>query len=140
MSSNTSCAAMIAILVHNNEKRKKGRVPMKKKKKKLSRKEQQEAWERSSHLYFFFIAFLIIVVHIICIYVHSDIPVERLIIASLIFLAIEISFIAKGVINLKRSKRRKAEQHTSKPVTAESDSKPNGGPRTVEDLKKWLTT
>ncbi len=31
MSSNTSCAAMIAILVHNNEKRKKGRVPMKKK-------------------------------------------------------------------------------------------------------------
>ena len=112
----------------------------KKIKKKLSQKEQQEAWERSSHLYFFFIAFLITVIHIISIYVHSDIPVERLIIASLLFLAIEISFIAKGVINLKKKKRRKAEQHISKPVTAELDSNPNEEPKTVKDLKEWLTT
>ena len=81
------------------------------------------------------------VVFLIVICEYSYKPLERIISAVVLFLVIEFVLIAIGISKKKKLNRRKVTQSLNKTVASDSvNNQPDTNIRTVEDLKKWLTS
>ena len=107
MSNNTSCAAMIAILVHNNEKKKKGKVPRKKTRWLRNLLHNIFNPDNKDSTWYFLLAVLLGIFYAFMIAGNLDKPPIAFVLSAIIIIPGEIMLIVWGVSERKKEKKRK---------------------------------
>lgn len=116
MSSDTSCAAMIAIIAHNNEKKKKGRVPRKKTRWFRNLLHNTFNPDKKDSTWYFLLALLLGIIYAFLVADNLGKPAMAYILSALVILPGEIFLIAWGIEERKKEKKRKEENKQKKGI------------------------